>query len=149
MARARSCRPFQVLDAVANNTVEMGNSADYYYIGKDLAFAFGTAVPFGLNTRQMNAWLAYGGGLDLLNELHAAYGVYAIPFGNTTAQMGGWFRKEIKTVDDLRGLKFRVGGMAGMVLSQARRRAAADSARRHLSRAREGHHRRRRMDRPL
>jgi TRAP-type mannitol/chloroaromatic compound transport system substrate-binding protein len=110
--------PFQVLDAVANNTVEIGNSADYYYIGKDPAFAFGTAVPFGLNTRQMNAWLAYGGGLDLLNELHAAYGVYAIPFGNTTAQMGGWFRKEIKTVDDLSGLKFRVGGVAGMVLSK-------------------------------
>ena len=61
---------FQVFDAVANNTVEMGNSASYYYIGKDLAFAFGTAVPFGLNTRQMNAWLAYGGGLDLLNELY-------------------------------------------------------------------------------
>src|SRR5882757_1073193 len=110
--------PFQVLDAVANNTVEIGNSADYYYIGKDPAFAFGTAVPFGLNTRQMNAWLAYGGGLDLLNELHAQYGVYAIPFGNTTAQMGGWFRKEIKTVDDLSGLKFRVGGVAGMVLSK-------------------------------
>jgi TRAP-type mannitol/chloroaromatic compound transport system substrate-binding protein len=110
--------PFQVFDAVANNTVEMGNTASYYYIGKDLAFAFGTAVPFGLNTRQMNSWLAYGGGLDLLNELYGTFGMMAIPFGNTTAQMGGWFRKEIKTVDDLAGLKFRVGGMAGMVLSK-------------------------------
>jgi TRAP-type mannitol/chloroaromatic compound transport system substrate-binding protein len=109
---------FQVLDAVSNNTVEMGNSADYYYIGKDPAFAFGTAVPFGLNTRQMNAWLAYGGGLELLNGLHAGYGIYGIPFGNTTAQMGGWFRKEIKTIGDLSGLKFRVGGVAGMVLSK-------------------------------
>jgi TRAP-type mannitol/chloroaromatic compound transport system substrate-binding protein len=109
---------FQVLDAVSSNTVEMGNSADYYYIGKDPAFAFGTAVPFGLNTRQMNAWLAYGGGLELLNELHAGYGIYGIPFGNTTAQMGGWFRKEIKTIADLSGLKFRVGGVAGMVLSK-------------------------------
>src|SRR5882724_9025090 len=108
---------FQVFDAVANNTVEMGNSASYYYIGKDLAFAFGTAVPFGLNTRQMNAWLIYGGGLDLLNELYRPYNVYGVPFGNTTAQMGGWFRKEIKTPDDLKGLKFRVGGVAGMVLS--------------------------------
>ncbi len=100
--------PFQVLDAVANNTVEMGNTASYYYIGKDLAYAFGTAVPFGLNTRQMNAWLAYGGGMDLLNkELYVPAGVYGIPFGNTTAQMGGWFRKEIKTLDDLKGLNFR------------------------------------------
>jgi TRAP-type mannitol/chloroaromatic compound transport system substrate-binding protein len=109
---------FQVFDAVSNGTVEMGNSASYYYIGKDLAFAFGTAVPFGLNTRQMNAWLAYGGGLDLLNELYKPFGIYGIPFGNTTAQMGGWFRKEIKTVDDLKGLKFRVGGVAGQVLSR-------------------------------
>jgi len=96
----------------------MGNSASYYYIGKDLAFAFGTAVPFGLNTRQMNAWLAYGGGLDLLNELYKPFGIYGLPFGNTTAQMGGWFRKEIKTVSDLSGLKFRVGGVAGQVLSK-------------------------------
>jgi TRAP-type mannitol/chloroaromatic compound transport system substrate-binding protein len=110
--------PFQVFDAVANGTVEMGNSASYYYIGKDLAFAFGTAVPFGLNTRQMNAWLAYGGGLDLLNELYKPFGIYGIPFGNTTAQMGGWFRKEIKTLNDLSGLKFRVGGVAGQVLSK-------------------------------
>jgi TRAP-type mannitol/chloroaromatic compound transport system substrate-binding protein len=110
--------PFQVFDAVANNAVEMGNSASYYYIGKDLAFAFGTAVPFGLNTRQMNAWLAHGGGLDLLNELYRPFNVYGIPFGNTTAQMGGWFRKEIKTVEDLKGLKFRVGGVAGQVLSR-------------------------------
>ena len=109
---------FQVFDAVSNNTVEMGNSGSYYYIGKDLAFAFGTAVPFGLNTRQMNAWLIYGGGTDMLNELYGKYNVYGLPFGNTTAQMGGWFRKEIKTVDDLKGLKFRCGGMAGQVLAK-------------------------------
>jgi TRAP-type mannitol/chloroaromatic compound transport system substrate-binding protein len=110
--------PFQVFDAVANSTVEMGNSASYYYIGKDLAFAFGTAVPFGLNTRQMNAWLAYGGGLDLLNELYKPFGIYALVGGNTGAQMGGWFRKEIKTVDDLKGLKMRIGGWAGKTLQK-------------------------------
>ena len=109
---------FQVFDAVSNNTVEMGNSGSYYYIGKDLSFAFGTAVPFGFNTRQMNAWLAYGGGTDLLNELYGKFNVYGLPFGNTTAQMGGWFRKEIKTVEDLKGLKFRCGGMAGQVLAK-------------------------------
>src|SRR5258705_12825778 len=93
----------------------MGNSASYYYIGKDLAFAFGTAVPFGLNTRQMNAWLAYGGGLGLLNGVYRPYNVYGGPFGNTTAPKGGWFRKEIKTGHDLRGLKLRVacGGGQG------------------------------------
>ena len=108
----------QVFDAVSSGTVEMGNTASYYYIGKDLAFAFGTAVPFGLNTRQMNAWLAYGGGLDMLNELYSTFNVYGLPFGNTTAQMGGWFRKEINTLDDMKGLKFRVGGVAGQVLSR-------------------------------
>ena len=110
--------PFQVFDAVSTQTIELGNTASYYYIGKDPAFAFGTAVPFGLNTRQMNAWLSYGGGLDLLNDLYKSYNVMAIPFGNTTAQMGGWFRKEIKTLDDIKGLKFRVGGIAGQVLSR-------------------------------
>src|SRR2546429_174859 len=66
----------------------------------------------------LRAWLAYGGGLDLLNELYRPYNVYGVPFGNTTAQMGGWFRKEIKTAEDLRGLKFRVGGVAGLVLTR-------------------------------
>lgn len=109
---------FQVFDAVSNGTIEIGDTASYFYIGKDLAFAFGTAVPFGLNTRQMNAWLAHGGGLDLLNELYKKYNVHGIPYGNTTAQMGGWFRKEINTVDDLKGLKFRVAGLAGQVLAK-------------------------------
>jgi TRAP-type mannitol/chloroaromatic compound transport system substrate-binding protein len=108
----------QVLDAVQNGTVEMGNSASYYYWGKDAAFAFGTAVPFGLNTRQYSAWIIHGGGGELLNELFAQYNCYGLMMGNTTAQMGGWFRKEINTLDDLKGLKFRIGGFAGKVISK-------------------------------
>jgi TRAP-type mannitol/chloroaromatic compound transport system substrate-binding protein len=107
-----------VLDAVQNGTVEMGNTAMYYYWGKDPAFTFGTALPFGLNTRQMNAWLRFGDGQDLLNDLLKGYNAIGFAAGNTGAQMGGWFRKEIKTVDDLKGLKFRVGGFAGTILAK-------------------------------
>jgi len=108
----------KVLDAVQNGGVECGHGPSYFYIGKDPTFTFDTSLPFGLNTRQMNAWLAYGGGLDMLNELYGTFGIFGVPFGNTTAQMGGWFRKEIKTLDDMKGLKFRVGGVAGQVLSR-------------------------------
>jgi TRAP-type mannitol/chloroaromatic compound transport system substrate-binding protein len=108
----------QVLDAVQAGTVEMGHTASYYYFGKDPTFAFDTAVPFGLNARQQNAWMHFGGGRELMTEFMKDYNVYPIPAGNTGAQMGGWFRKEIKTVDDLKGLKFRVGGFAGTVLAK-------------------------------
>jgi TRAP-type mannitol/chloroaromatic compound transport system substrate-binding protein len=108
----------QVLDAVQNGTVECGHSASYYYVGKDPTFAFDTAIPFGLNARQQNAWMYFGGGLALMREFFAGYNIYQIPAGNTGAQMGGWFRKEINTVDDLKGLKFRIGGFAGKVLAK-------------------------------
>ena len=108
----------QVLDAVQNGTVEMGNTAMYYYWGKDAAMTFGTALPFGLNSRQMNSWLRFGGGNELLNDLLKNYNCVGFAAGNTGAQMGGWFRKELKTVDDLKGLKFRVGGFAGTILSR-------------------------------
>ena len=107
-----------VLDGVQNGTVEIGHTAMYYYFGKDPTYAFGTAVPFGLNYRQFNAWWHHGGGDAIYNEFCGKAGVRAILCGNTGAQMGGWFRKEIKTVDDLKGLKFRVGGFAGVVLSR-------------------------------
>ena len=107
----------QAADAVTNGTVEMCHTASYYYVGKDPTFAFGTAVPFGLNARQQNAWFYHGGGMDLLNEFYKKHNIYAVPGGNTGCQMGGWFRKEIKTVDDLKGLKFRIGGFAGQVLT--------------------------------
>jgi TRAP-type mannitol/chloroaromatic compound transport system substrate-binding protein len=108
----------QVLDAVQNGTVEMGNTALYYYWGKDPALTFGTALPFGLNSRQMISWLRHAGGEELLNDLLKNYNCIGFAAGNTGAQMGGWFRKEIKTVDDVKGLKFRVGGFAGTILSK-------------------------------
>ena len=108
----------QVLDAVQNGTVECGHTASYYYVGKDPTFAFDTAMPFGLNARQQNAWMYYGGGLQLMREFLKDYNIHHIPAGNTGAQMGGWFRKEIKTVEDLKGLKFRIGGFAGQVLTK-------------------------------
>ncbi|MFN0162336.1 MAG: TRAP transporter substrate-binding protein [Burkholderiales bacterium] len=108
----------QVADAVQNGTVEMGHTASYYYVGKDPTFAFDTAIPFGLNYRQQTAWMFEGNGTKLMREFFAKYGIVAIPAGNTGAQMGGWYRKEIKTVADLKGLKMRIGGFAGQVLTR-------------------------------
>jgi len=108
----------QVLDAVQNGTVEMGNTAMYYYWGKDAAFTYGTALPFGLNARQMASWVRFGGGEELLGELLAKYNCTGVAAANTGAQMGGWFRKEIKTIADLSGLKFRIGGFGGTILQK-------------------------------
>jgi len=108
----------QVLDAVQSGTVECGHTAPYYYFGKEPTFAFATAIPFGLNTRQQYAWMMHGGGLELMREFFSDYDVVNIPAGNTNAQMGGWFRKEINTVADLKGLKMRIGGTAGLVMSR-------------------------------
>jgi TRAP-type mannitol/chloroaromatic compound transport system substrate-binding protein len=109
---------FGVMDAVGNRTVECGQTASYYYYGKNPSFCFDTAVPFGLNVRQMNAWMQEGDGLKLMRELFAPRGIINFPFGNTGAQMGGWYRKEIKSVADLKGLKMRTAGFAGEVLSR-------------------------------
>jgi TRAP-type mannitol/chloroaromatic compound transport system substrate-binding protein len=108
----------QALDAIGGGTVEMGHTCSYYYVGKDPTFAIGTSLPFGLNSRQMNAWLYQGGGNALLNEFYAKHNVYALPAGNTGVQMGGWFRKEIKTVQDLQGLKMRIAGLAGQIMGK-------------------------------
>ncbi len=108
----------QVLDAVQNGTVELGQTAPYYYVGKDPTFAFGSTVPFGFNARQQQAWMLQGGGQELMNELLKDYNCNGRFAGNTGAQMGGWYRKEIKSVEDLKGLKFRIGGWAGAVLSK-------------------------------
>ncbi len=103
---------------MAAGTVEMAHTCAYYYVGKDPAFALGTAIPFGLNARLANSWFSVGGGNELINEFLAGYNLYALPAGNTGAQMGGWFRKEIKTVDDLKGLKMRIAGLAGQVMTK-------------------------------
>ncbi|MCQ1855084.1 TRAP transporter substrate-binding protein [Neorhizobium galegae] len=110
--------PLQAADAVANGTVEMAHTCSYYYIGQDPAFALGTAIPFGLNARMTNAWFTAGGGNDLINEFLAPRNLYALPAGNSGTQMGGWFRKEINTIDDLKGLKMRIAGLAGQVMQK-------------------------------
>jgi TRAP-type mannitol/chloroaromatic compound transport system substrate-binding protein len=108
----------QVLDAVQNGTVECGQTASYYYIGKNPAFAFDTALPFGMNARQQNAWMYYGGGLKLTRELFSQFNIVNFPCGNTGTQMAGWYRKEIKSVADLKGLKMRVAGLGGQILAK-------------------------------
>ncbi|RDI59519.1 TRAP transporter substrate-binding protein [Microvirga subterranea] len=108
----------QALDAVGSGTVELTHSCSYYYVGKDPTFAIGTNLPFGMNSRQTNAWLYHGNGNALLNEFYAKYNLFALPAGNTGAQMGGWFRKEIKTVQDLQGLKMRIAGLAGQIMGK-------------------------------
>ena len=109
---------FSVMDAVKDGTIECGHTASYYYFGKDPIFALDTAVPFGLNARQFNAWFFYGGGGDLMREFFAGYNIMNFPMGNTGVQMGGWFRKEIKTVADIKDLKMRIGGFAGKVIAK-------------------------------
>ena len=108
----------QVLDAVQAGTVEAGHTAGYYYVGKNMAFAFDTALPFGLTARQQNAWMYSGGGLDLLRNLYQEYNIVQFPGVNTGAQMGGWFRREIKSLSDLRGLKMRIPGLGGKIISR-------------------------------
>src|SRR5579859_3966930 len=108
----------QALDATSNGTIELCHTVSYYYVGKDPTFAIYASVPFGLNARMQNSWWYQGGGQELGNEFFKKFGVIGFHCGNTGTQMGGWFRKEIKTVGDLSGLKFRIGGIAGQVLQK-------------------------------
>ena len=109
---------FGVLDGVSNNTVEMAHTAPYYFFGKDPTYALDCAIPFGLNSRQMTAWMYEGNGLKLTREFYAKSNIINFPMGNTGAQMGGWYRKQIKTLADIKGLKMRIGGFGGMVLQR-------------------------------
>eukprot|EP01038_Epipyxis_sp_PR26KG_P020323 gene20322-28773_t len=94
--------PFGVVDGVQNGTVEIAHTAPYYFFGKDEAFAIGSAIPFGLNSRQMTAWTYRGNGLKLMREFYAKYNIVNFPGGNTGVQMGGWYRKEIKSAADMK-----------------------------------------------
>ena len=110
--------PFGVVDGVQNGTVEAAHTVPYYFFGKDDTFTLGACIPFGLNTRQMNAWMFEGNGLTLMREFYKGYNIVNFPCGNTGAQMGGWFRKEIKSSKDVKGLKFRIAGFAGKIIER-------------------------------
>jgi TRAP-type mannitol/chloroaromatic compound transport system substrate-binding protein len=110
--------PLGVVDGVQNGTVEMAHTAPYYFFGKDETFALGCAIPFGLNSRQMTAWMVEGNGLKLMREFYRNYNIVNFLGGNTGAQMGGWYRKEIKGMADIKGMKMRIGGFGGKVLER-------------------------------
>ncbi|MBN2963623.1 TRAP transporter substrate-binding protein [Sulfurospirillum sp. T05] len=110
--------PFGVLDMVKAGQYEMAHSASYYWKGKDVNLLPFTSMPFGMTAPEQYAWFYYGGGMELMQKAYAPHNMYSFPGGNTGAQMGGWFRKEIKTLEDLKGLKMRIPGFAGEVLAE-------------------------------
>jgi len=110
--------PLQVMDGVMQGTVQCGMSPGYYYTGKHPALAFDAAVPFGLDSRQQIAWLRHGGGLDLLNNIYSDFGLVTFPVSSTGGQMGGWFREPIGGLSDLQGLRMRIPGLGGEIMSR-------------------------------
>jgi TRAP-type mannitol/chloroaromatic compound transport system substrate-binding protein len=107
-----------VLDAVSQATVECGHTASFFYFGKDPSLVFDYTVPFGMNARQYLAWYLHGGGRQLIQQSMAEHNIVSFACGNFGAQMGGWFRKEIRSLADLKGLKMRIGGFSGAVLQR-------------------------------
>lgn len=111
--------PLQVFDAVSMGAIEMGHGSPYYWAGKVPEAQFFSSVPFGMTARGMNAWLYYGGGLELWREVYAPYNLVPFPMGNSGMQMGGWFNRKIESLDDIRGLRMRIPGLGGKVLKRA------------------------------
>jgi TRAP-type mannitol/chloroaromatic compound transport system substrate-binding protein len=109
--------PFGVVDGIQQGTVECAHTAPYYFFGKDPTFAMDCAIPFGLNSRQMTAWMYQGNGLKLFREFYSQYNIVNYPMGNTGAQMGGWYRTPIKSLADVKGMKMRIGGFGGVILA--------------------------------
>jgi TRAP-type mannitol/chloroaromatic compound transport system substrate-binding protein len=109
---------FGVVDGVQQGSIEAAHTAPYYFFGKDECFALGCAIPFGLNSRQMTAWMVEGNGMKLMREFYAKYNIVNFIGGNTGSQMGGWYRKEIKSLKDIKGMKMRIGGFGGKVLER-------------------------------
>jgi len=109
---------FGVVDALQQGTIECAHTASYYFVGKNKAFAFDTTICFGGNTRQQTAWWHFGGGKEAMAPLYKEYGIVPFLAGNTNCQMGGWWRKEIKSVADMKGVKMRIGGMAGLIMAK-------------------------------
>ncbi len=111
--------PLQIADAVSNGTVEIGQTASFYYVGKDPVYALGCGLVFGMNVRGHAAWLVNGGGNELMQEFYATQNIHALFAGNTGAQAAGWFRKEIKSIGDINGMRMRIAGLAGQVFADA------------------------------
>lgn len=108
----------QALDSVQTGAVECAQTPTYFYAGKDPTLGFGTGVPFGLNARLQHSWWHFGGGAEIINPVLAKFNAIGLPFGNSGCQMGGFFRKEVNAIEDLKGLKFRIGGLGGQVLAR-------------------------------
>ena len=110
--------PFEVMDSVQQGSIQVAQTASYYFIGKNPALAFDSCVPFGMTSRQQSAWLHVGGGLDLIRGLLSDFNIISFPAGNTGAQMGGWFKKEVNALSEMKGLRMRIPGMGGQAMSK-------------------------------